>query len=359
MKSRKPRLRWLLLLGLAIALNLGAARSAKLVELLYSRGVYLLLGQALSRFTRVAPFSLAELTVVLVIAATPLVIIRWLISCWNNPSNWLRGPWKILSLAGLLYAWFVLLWGLNYHRLPLAEIARLPVQPSSVAELTELCQELLERVNQLRPSLPEDAQAVFSLTGGKWRALARAELGYREASQRLPAIGGSYGSPKGVYLSGPWSYTGISGMYFPFTGEANVNIAMPDSLLPATACHEMAHQRGFAREDEANFIAYLACTSHPDPEFQYSGLLLALIHATNALYRQDAEAYAALRERYHPGVVRDLAANREFWQRYSGPVEQISTNINDSYLKSQGQADGVKSYGRMVDLLLAERRQRQ
>ncbi len=356
MRRTKLKWRWLLWWGLAIAINLGAARSAKLVETLYSRGIFPLLGQTLSRFTRVIPFSLAELTIVSALIAGPILVIRWLVICWRDPTNWLRGPWRALSWFGLLYAWFVLLWGLNYHRLPLAEIAGLPVQPSTVQELTELCQELLEQVNQLRLSLPEDEQSVFSLTGGKWRALSRAELGYEQAAQQLPAIGGTYGSPKGVYLSGPWSYTGISGMYFPFTGEANVNMAMPDSLFPATACHEMAHQRGFSREDEANYIAYLTCSHHPDPEFQYSGLLLALVHATNALHGQDRETYIALRENYGPGVVRDLAANREFWQRYSGPVEEISTRVNDNYLKSQGQADGVKSYGRMVDLLLAERR---
>jgi len=63
------------------------------------------------------------------------------------------------------------------------------------------------------------------------------------------------------------SYLGIGGVYFPFTGEANVNISMPHTSIPFTACHEMAHQIGFAREDEANFIAYIACKNHPSPDF--------------------------------------------------------------------------------------------
>lgn len=355
-----PRpLRSLLLLAAAIGLNYAGSLAPIWVERLYSRGVYPLLGQALSRLTRVAPFSLAEVAVVAASIGLPILCVRWLLTSWRNPRNWLRGVWRAISISALVYSLFVLVWGLNYHRLPLAEIAKLPVQPSSLTELTMLSRGLLERANQLRQTLPEDTAGVMHLSGGKWRALSRADLGYEQAAKSLPAIGGSYGSPKGVYLSGPWSYTGISGMYFPFTGEANVNIAEPDPFVPATACHELAHQRGFAREDEANYLAYLTCTSHPDPEFQYSGLLLALTNCTRALRAQDEAAYAALREDFGPGLLRDLTASQQFWQRHSGPLERLSERINDNYLKTQGQADGVQSYGRMVDLLLAEQRLRQ
>lgn len=352
------KFRRIALLAIAVGLNYGGGLAPAWVERLYARGLFPLLGQTLSRVTRVVPFSIAEAVVVLTLVALPGLIIHWFATSRRRPSNWLRGPWRLLSLAALIYAMFVLLWGLNYQRLPLAAIASLPVQPSTVAELTDLCQDLLIRTNELRQTLTEDANGVMSLPGGKWRALTRADLGYQQAARSLPAIGGTYGSPKGVYLSGPWSYTGISGMYFPFTGEANVNMAGPDPFIPAVACHEMAHQRGFAREDEANYLAYLTCVNHPDPEFQYSGLLSALTNAARALRSQDEAAYAALRQDFAPGLGRDLAANQEFWERYSGPIERLSNSVNDNYLKSQGQVDGVQSYGRMVDLLLAEQRQR-
>jgi hypothetical protein len=150
------------------------------------------------------------------------------------------------------------------------------------------------------------------------------------------------------------SYTGITGVYFPFTGEANVNVSVPDSDIPATSCHEMAHQRGFAREDEANYIAYLTCKMHPDVDFQYSGTLLALIETTNALYNQDPSAFKELRSKYSDGLIRDLGAINEYWEHYEGPVNEVSNKINDAYLKANNQSDGVQSYGRMVDLLLAE-----
>jgi hypothetical protein len=115
----------------------------------------------------------------------------------------------------------------------------------------------------------------------------------------------------------------------------------------------MAHQRGFAREDEANYLAYLTCMLHPNPDFQYSGTLLALINAVNALYRYAPEQALLLQEEYSEAVRRDLLHRKLFWQQYEGPLEEISREINDSYLKANRQEDGVHSYGRMVDLLLA------
>jgi hypothetical protein len=158
-------------------------------------------------------------------------------------------------------------------------------------------------------------------------------------------------------LSELMNYTGICGVYFPFTGEANVNVSIPETSLPSTAAHEMAHQRGFSREDEANYISYLACTAHPDINYKYSGVLLALIHSMNALYEDDKPDFYKLSENYSDGVRHDIEELNKFWQKYEGPVERTSDKINNAYLKANNQKDGVRSYGRMVDLLIAEHRQ--
>lgn len=245
---------------------------------------------------------------------------------------------------------------MNYCRLPFAELAGLPVEPSPLAELAELYAELVDQTNALRRLVEEDAAGVMRLANGKQDALRRAPCGYEAAAARYPYLGGDYGRPKGVMLSHPWSYTGTAGMYFPFTAEANVNLAMPDWPIPFTACHEMAHQRGFAREDEANFIAWLVCTAHPDPDFQYSGTLSAMIRVGSQLRQRDAARYQEITSGIDAAVRRDLAALQEFWSRYSGVVEQVSRQVNDAYLKANRQRDGIQSYGRMVDLLLAQRR---
>jgi Protein of unknown function (DUF3810) len=153
------------------------------------------------------------------------------------------------------------------------------------------------------------------------------------------------------------SYLGITGIYFPFTAEANVNVVVPDSQLPFTACHELAHQGGIAPEDEANFVAYAACMRHPDADFRYSGVFNAALYALHALSGVDA-ARAARQAQWSPAVRRDLDALRAWNERYRGPAETAARAVNNAYLKTQGVDDGVRSYGRMVDLLVLERRAR-
>lgn len=345
-----------LLLLLSLALTAFASANPNLVERLYVPFFFRPLALLLSRLTGLLPFSLAELLVVALLGflVFDLLYLAWI--AWPKPRAAAKILLRLVTGATLLYALFIFLWGLNYHRQPLAHILELNVRPREAAELEELCRELLADAKALRAFMPEDSAGVTSISGGKWRALSRAELGYEELARIMPQVGGRFGRPKGVYLSRWWSYTGTAGMYFPYTAEANVNMAMPAHKIPAVVCHEMAHQRGFAREDEANYLAYLACSLHPDREFQYSGTLLALQEAMNALRRADEEAYLSLRLDYDARVLRDLAADRSFWQEFQGPVERASQKANDAYLKSNYQSDGVQSYGRMVDLLLAARR---
>ena len=154
------------------------------------------------------------------------------------------------------------------------------------------------------------------------------------------------------------SYCQITGIFIPFTCEANVNVDIPYYNLPSTMCHELTHLRGYMREDEANFIAYLASLQSDSPDFQYSGVMLAYAYVENALYRADQQAWREASALLSDGVRRDLAANSAYWKQFEGPVAEISSQVNDSYLKANKQEDGVKSYGRMVDLLLADYRQR-
>jgi hypothetical protein len=151
------------------------------------------------------------------------------------------------------------------------------------------------------------------------------------------------------------SALGISGIYSPFTAEAHVNAQVPLTEVPFVAAHEVAHGRGFAREDEANFIAYLVCRSCDDPGLRYSGSLQALSHARGALGRSDRGLLEEVSADLDPGVLADLQAQYRFWRSKETVLWEWSSRANDAYLKGQGQAAGVRSYGRMVDLLLAQR----
>ena len=150
------------------------------------------------------------------------------------------------------------------------------------------------------------------------------------------------------------SYGGIAGIYIPYFAEANVNINQPALLIASSAAHETAHYLGVAREDEANFVSYLACTYSLDASVRYSGTMLALINCANQLYASDAELYRRLvSEYYSEGMLRDLRDYNAYWDSFEGPMEEAVDNMNDNYLKFNKQENGVKSYGMMVDLLLA------
>lgn len=174
-----------------------------------------------------------------------------------------------------------------------------------------------------------------------------------EADRRFACLGGFYPRPKEIAVSWLLSVQQLCGIYSPFTVEANFNGDMPDYNIPHTICHELSHLKGFMREDEANFIGYLACISSEHPAFRYSGYLTGWVYAGNALAGVDMDAYMELRSRISPAAEKNLQENSLFWNRYEGRAAEVSSQWNDTYLKMNSQKDGVKSYGRMVDLMLA------
>jgi hypothetical protein len=350
-------------LPLALALQWAAAHAPERVERLYAEGLYPKLARVLAAATGRVPFSVGEA----LLAAAVLGLLFWLVRlAWRLRAG-KAGRWALagaalahlVSAAGALYLAFLLLWGLNYHRPPLAVMSGLGAAMASVGldELEGLCRELVAAANQGRAAVAEDERGVGRLEGGVASALRRSAAGARAAAERYPGVHGPYALPKRVFLSTGMSYLGISGIYLPFTAEANVNVVVPDSQLPFTASHELAHQGGIAPEDEANFLAYVACIGHPDADFRYSGAFNAALYALSALAASDRERARAAAQ-WSPAVRRDLEALRAWNEKYRGPAERAAQAVNNAYLKSQGVPEGVRSYGRMVDLLILERRAR-
>ena len=328
------------------------------IEKVYSNGFYKFLSQFLSLITGIIPISVAELGLILIVILLPTYIIYKLVLIgrlkYGKKQALLRFFSTLLIGASIVYFALITMWSLNYSRLPFSQIAGLNIQNASIDDLASTCENLIIKANKYRESVAENSEGIMILEDGYFNAFYRAHKGYNILTKDYPELGGKYGKPKAVLLSKFMSYTGISGIFCPFTGEANVDVDMPHFVIPSTACHEMAHQRGFAREDEANYIAYLSCKNHPDADFKYSGYMLAVIHSMNALIGSDKEKYSQLRKLYSEGVVRDLRNNNEYWKSFEGPVEKNANSLNNAYLKANMQKDGVKSYGRMVDLLIAE-----
>ena len=130
----------------------------------------------------------------------------------------------------------------------------------------------------------------------------------------------------------------FTGFYFPFTGEANLNVDCPASFLPSTIVHEMAHQRGIASEQECNFIAIAVSLASGDPVYRYSGLLMGYVHLGNALYRADPDRWQVIRDTLPDTVVADLRQNSAYWAAFEGPVNDAASKVYDSFLKSNGES---------------------
>jgi hypothetical protein len=361
MFSSKKQLFFILLLPLGIFLSKLSILVPNFIEKFYSSFFYKIIATILSSVTRLLPFSIAEVIIISFPAFALWYISKTILHLYkfkNKRLGILRNSvLNIFAAVGLIYFSIQLLWGFNYQRLTLDKIFQLNVGESSSEELAQLCEILVNNSNLLRQNIKENQQGVMELPYDTKYILKTAHLGYDKASMQYVKLKGNYGTPKGILLSTPMCYTGITGFYFPFTNEANVNMAEPVSFLPFTTAHEMAHQRGFAKEDEANYIAYIACINHPDINFQYSGTLSALSYSLNALSRSDAQKYKEMILTCSKGVLNDLKYNQKFWEGYSGTIDKISDKVNDTYLKSQNQQSGIKSYGEMVDLLLATYRE--
>ena len=164
---------------------------------------------------------------------------------------------------------------------------------------------------------------------------------------------------KPIMLSEPMSYTHITGVYTFFTGEANLNVNFPDYTLPFTAAHELAHQRGIAREDEANFIAFLVCMKSDDPYIRYSGLLNLYDYVIAALASADTERFLHCYQSLGADVRGERIAYSRFFDKYrDNVIADISNATNDLYLQSQGASEGSRSYGMVVELAVAYYRSR-
>lgn len=261
--------------------------------------------------------------------------------------SWFSG---VLLGAGILIFLYVICCGINYKRTSFSEESGLMPMEYSAEELKEICIQLTEKLNKLSDKVVRDENGIMILSGqaDKKAISAMASLG-----EEYDVLSGYYPRPKQLIISELLSYQGLSGIYLPFTVEANYNGDTIPYNIPFTACHELSHLRGFMQEDEANFIAFLACIHDEDLDFQYSGYMLGWTYCMNALYRMDHELWSEVRVLLDEVIETDLLANNEFWDRYEGVISEVSNQMNDLYLKANGESEGVQSYSRIVELIVA------
>jgi hypothetical protein len=156
---------------------------------------------------------------------------------------------------------------------------------------------------------------------------------------------------KSIY-SIPLTYMGFSGYLNPFTNEAQVDGLIPIYKFPTTACHEVAHQLGYAAENEANFIGSLAAIHNEDIYFKYSGYTFALRYCLVELYKRDPESYETMLRTVNKGILNNYKEVQQFWMAYENPLEPLFKTTFDNFLKANNQSAGIKSYNYVVALLV-------
>lgn len=309
--------------------------------------------QWMAQACSLVPFSVAELLCLTFFLAIAAYLIRGVILICAH-ANKLRRLYltgiSLASAAAVLYALFCLLWGVYYYSDGFEAQSGLTASAVSVEELETVTIYFADIANQFSDDVPRDENGTY------WEdtdtLFERSATIYNNVTDEFPFLSGPELRPKALLVSRFMSYINFTGFFFPFTGEANLNIDAPICLLPSTIAHEQAHQRGVAAEQEANFAAVLSCMECGDPSFTYSGALLAYIHLGNALYRADRSAWEQVYFSLNDSVRADLLVNNAYWDQYETKAAEVSEDIYDSFLQSYGQALGMKSYGACVDLLV-------
>ena len=320
---------------------------------IFNRYVSPLVRGFLATLTGWIPFSLAEFLLLMV----PFIVIAIVVfGLKRYSSSWrdvLIFSLTILSVAAYVFSTFTLGFVPAYRGSRLDKKLGLDKQPVSADELRDTTYAVLEELTAIESEIGFKSDG-FSVMPYSYEELNDKLMdAYDVACEKYDFIPKLHSRVKRIMLSEPMTYTHISGVYTFFTGEANINTNFPDYTLPYTAAHELAHQRGIAREDEANFVAFLVCKESDDVYIRYSAYLNMYEYLRNALYAANTDYYT---ETYYSVPVncrKEMTAYSKFFDKYrENVIEEVSETVNDTFLTING-TEGTRSYGMVVDLAVA------
>ena len=213
---------------------------------------------------------------------------------------------------------------------------------------------LVENLNELSEDIVYDETNASKMPYSYDKLSKEIYYGYEAFTVKYKVLHNFPSRFKPIMLSEPMTYTHLSGIYSFMTGEANVNVNYPDFIVASSVAHEFAHQRGVAREEEANFVAFMVCISSNDTFLRYSGYLDVFGNVSGALYSVDPELYSDVLSKLDKNVLKDLISYSEFFDKYRDSVaSDVADSVNDKYLQMNGQEQGTKSYGMVTDLCVA------
>lgn len=303
------------------------------------------LSGVMSAFWSVIPLSAAEL----MIAAAVIFSITLIVFIIKRKISFLSFLSTVILTISIVVGFSQLAWGLNYYAEPLADSLGIPVSRYTEEELMDAAEYYIQKANEY--ALFSERDEAGNIYSGSFSEINQKTItAYENLSKEYPFFKGQYYPAKGFLTSGIFIRFDITGMYTPYSGEANVVLKTAPLSMPFTVAHEFAHRLAIAPEDEANFAAFLACTYSKDINFLYSGYYMAFVYCYNAL---PSGLRAELWNELNPTLKADIEAVSEYYKQYESKASEIGNKVNDTYLKAMNQQSGIKSYGEVVDLLIA------
>ncbi|MDR0249414.1 MAG: DUF3810 domain-containing protein [Oscillospiraceae bacterium] len=307
-----------------------------------------------------APFSRGEFVlwgVVLSFVGRLIYVVVLSFRRTDGRQRWPRFLADLLTTAVSLLTAFIVFWGLQYYAPKAEALMRLDIKPRSQQELTDAAIWFARQASAAATLCAADENG--ALQAGGFRDMARLSADSVAQMKEITGlfVGAIVSPPKRVTGHIFMSYFHIAGIYNPFTGEGNVSPMEADTFLLFSMTHELAHRLGAAPEDDANFLAYLALASSESPEARYSGAVNAFLYCAREI--EDPDNAALAWNEMPPMVYEDFKARADMAKKLNlnPKIEEVTSAVgqasNDTYLKTMGQQDGVKSYNRVTDLLLA------
>ena len=338
-----PKLRQFTLLFILSALVYAMGFNSKWVEVVYTQGLYPITSVVQRFISSLVPFALGDflyLLLILYIIRSLYLFYKKLIQKRIKRSGLLNITLQVLSFFLILYLAFKLLWGLNYSRRPIAMQLGISNEKYTIPQLVSLGEYFIGRLNSL--------QHVKKHTYTVSQLQKKARLAYDGMQQKNAFFTYKIPAVKSVLNSWVITKIGIEGYYSPLSGEANVNMRLPLTSLPFVTCHEIAHQLGVAREDEANLVGYLVASNSSDVYFQYSAVYEVFKNIIFEIRLKSPNDYERLYNTINAVTISDLKADRDFWKKYNSNMFAYMDVAFDRFLKLNNQSKGTDSYQDIV-----------